>query len=94
MIQIFQMNDCDWWAGEDAESVKQAFAAEAGYTSVAECETDGLMDEMRPLTDSEVDALQFCYDTPEGRKVSFRTRLQEMITNKEPMPCFFASTEY
>lgn len=93
--RIFQINDCDWWAGEDLESVKAAFAAESGYKTVTQCEADGLIDDPRPLSEEELDRLQFCYDWPaRNRKTSFRLRLQELIESQTPMPCVFASTEY
>jgi hypothetical protein len=96
-VKVFQINDCEWWAGENLETISSAVAEMYGYPSVANCKADGVIDaDAEALEDALLDKLTFVYDVgePTSRKCSFRERLEELITSGETVPCFFASTEY
>jgi hypothetical protein len=85
-MKIFKLNDCDWWAGEDLESVKSAYIEEVG---------GDVDDDARELTEAEMDSLDFVDELPDyGEHRTFREQLRRMIDSGAQFPCFFASTEY
>lgn len=88
-VKIFAINDCEWWAGQDLESVKSAFIA-AGYGD------ESSFDHSREVADPEMQRLTFVDDlsNPDSPKSTFRERLDLMIAQGASFPCFFASTEY
>lgn len=91
LVKIFALNDCEWWAGYDIESVKAAFLSQ-GYGD------EGSFDDPRELTDLDMNQLTWVTDLasfPEGDvPITFRERLAQMVADGEAFPCFFASTEY
>jgi hypothetical protein len=56
-IKIFKLNDCDWWAGEDLDSVKSAYLSEMDITDPQGIES--AFDDPRELFDEEMDQLKF-----------------------------------
>lgn len=87
-MKIFKMNDCDWMAGEDAESVKKEYAA--NYS-----DGDHENQEPRQLTEEELDNKKF-FDTEiePYKHRTFREELQRLIDADASFPRFFASTEF
>lgn len=89
-MKIFKMNDCDWCAGEDLESVIKF------YLDFIGCDADEALDNPHELSESDMDRLIFtpdsCSDSPEKR--SFRDELNRLLKVGEVFPMFFASTEY
>jgi hypothetical protein len=91
---VFQLNEFDWWAGYDLESVKSAFLYETGFD-------EGQLDNPHEVADLDMERLKFvdgddpinADGTPGGTR-SFREQLDLMIARGEQFPCFFASTEY
>jgi hypothetical protein len=86
MTKIFRLNDTDWYAGEDLESVKSAYLKDTGL------EQDEAFDDPHELSDEEMERLKFTRDDQE--KVSFRVELTSMIASGCTFPRMFASTEY
>lgn len=87
--KVFQINDCDWWAGYDLESTKAAYVKETGVPP------EDAFDNPRELTDEEMDAL-LCVDDdrPNKEPLTFRQELDRMIKEGFKFPWFFASTEF
>ena len=86
-MKIFAMNDCDWMAGEDIESVT------AAYTSAFGEDSD---DPPVELTDAEMDKYRFADEDAEGPEKwpTFRQELQRRVDAGQEFPQFFATTEY
>lgn len=96
-VNVFQMSDCDWWAGFDAESVKKAYVGQYDHVGLDAGES-GMFADPVVLSCEAMDRLKFVYEPEAGRdspRCSFRERLREMVT-EDPLqfPCFFATTEY
>lgn len=87
-IKIFQMNDCDWMAGETLGGCIAEYAL--NY--------DGHIDreEFEPceVPDAKLDRLSFDYDGEDSVDRTFRQQLQFMIERGDKFPTFFASTEF
>ncbi len=92
-IKIFEMNDCDWYAGETAEDCLVEICKDWGETRETYIR-DYDYPELSQLTDEQMEKLTFCYDMLDGPTVTFKERLDEMIKDEFKFPCFFASTEY
>lgn len=88
-IKVFAINDCEWWAGHDVESVKSAFIA-AGYGD------ESSFDDPREVLNPEMRTLTFVDDLSDERsaKSTFQEHLDLMVAQGRECPCFFASTEY
>ena len=91
-MKIFAMNDCDWMAGEDMESVTALYLKEyAGDTPA-----DEALDDPQELTEAQLDKLRFQNEeaeTPDDYQ-TFRQRLRFMETRGDAFPAFFATAEY
>jgi len=81
---VFLMNECDWWAGYNLDSVKLDFAQSLGFTTVAEAEADNVFESPRALTTDEL-------DEPFTEDFSYRNRLDQLIAAGAQFPCFFGS---
>ena len=95
-IRIFEINDCDWWAGDcTPEEILAAYLAETGCTRE---EAMGDMDSLpTELSDEALDRLKFVVCDDVGRldpPRTFRTQLAMMIADGTKFPCSFATTEY
>ncbi len=87
--KVFQINDCDWWAGYDLESTKVAYVKETGVPP------EDAFYNPRELTDEEMDTLLHHGDDGEHKEpITFRQELERMIESGFEFPWFFASTEY
>lgn len=92
-MKVFQLNQSDWWAGSDLDSVIAAFRAELG--------ADATIDNPHELSDEELDRLKFVDGddpinsdgTPGGWR-TFREELARSVAVGQTFPCFFASTEW
>lgn len=89
-IFVFQLNDCEWWAGHDLESVKKAYLE---LTGVPE---DEAFDEPFALDDKAINKLMYHFtnDEPDRAPVTFAQQLEQLIAEGEQFPCPFASTEF
>lgn len=88
-VKVFAINDCEWWAGKDLESVKAAFIAQ-GYGD------ESSFDDPHEVVDTEMQRLTYVDDLADvaSPKSTFREHLDLMIARAVEFPCFFASTEY
>lgn len=90
-IKVFQLDDCDWWAGESLAACIAAAREQCGAGSYCDAEQEG-----RELTAEEMRRLKMHRD--EDRRdapVSFAEHLAELVACKaERFPQLFASTEY
>ena len=83
-LQIFKMNDYDWYAAESVEDALKAMEADRG-------EDYG---EDAPVELSEADLDRLKYFDEDGIPVrTFREQLAKMIAEGEKFPCLFATTE-
>lgn len=87
-MKIFQMNDCDWMAGEDLESVTADYLE--NYTGGQTAE-EAFEDAPFELPDEALDRLRFREE--DGVRRTFREQLAFLIEGGQRFPCFFASTE-
>jgi len=99
-MKIFQMNDCDWYAGETAEDALRAMAENMCFETTPEGIAAMRKEyEVEPveLDDTVLDSLTFM-DTDEQEKPiarrSFREQLALMIEQGSDFPCMFASAEF
>ena len=87
--KVYQINDCDWWAGYDLESTKAAYIKETGVPP------EDAFDSPRELIDEEMDTLMHYGDDGERKEpITFRQELDCMIDSGFEFPEFFASTEF
>lgn len=67
-IEIFQLNDCDWFAAASLEACKEIAVEDYGYD-------DDTFDDPREITEAEMDSLMFIEDIdedPPGMSKTFR----------------------
>ncbi len=89
-IQIWEINDMEWWAGEGpAEAILEDYMR---VTNVSREDATGDPDGLpEPLTGKAMDRLMFVEDD-DSRK-TFRTKLAELIAAGQKFPCFFAASD-
>lgn len=94
-IRVWRMNDCDWVV---ARTKTQAVDYYLQFTGASR--TEILADDPRPLTKRELELLTFFTEEYEEgddgalKRHSFATELRLVIERGEPVPTFFASTEF
>jgi hypothetical protein len=97
-IKIYDMNDCDWCAAENAEGALIALAMQFGYSDVEKYVEDypDARETIRELSDEQMNRLILTYedDNFEPQEQTFAAGLQRMISEGKKFPAFFASTEY
>ena len=93
-INIYRMNDCDWWATEKGPD--DAILEYMAFTGCSREEATDAADSMPDLVpDSKLDQLQFHWDGDRaGGTISFRAALDRMIAEGQQFPTLFASTEF
>lgn len=95
MIKVFQINDCDWYAGDcTKEEILAVYMEDTG------CSLDEAtgMDDDYPieLTPEQMENIKFnlvCEDGTE-QVISFQDQLDNLLLASAEFPCFFASTVY
>jgi|GEM_PF-1320270 len=95
-IQVFPMNDCEWWAGETLDAVIAGMCEELSCEDKEELTAEGHIDEfITALTDDDLECLTY-HDDENGEVVvrSFRAQLDKMVAEGKSFPCLFATTEY
>lgn len=92
-MKVYQLNDCDWYAGADMESAIQCALEMTGIDR-----SDYLDERLHELTDGEMNRLKISFDETreyqDGECLTFRQALNKMVEDGATFPCFFASTEY
>lgn len=94
-MKVFEINECEWYAGEDAESCIKLAMEESGLTREDVC--DGNEDtKSMELSEEAMDRLHFIDEDEAGNttKRTFAEQLQLMIERGETFPAFFATTEF
>lgn len=79
-VQLFQINEGEWWVGASLPEVIDAAVA-AGR------DASEVMRVARPVTEGEMASLQVVM---EDFSITFQEGLHAMIEFGEPMPCVFA----
>jgi hypothetical protein len=100
-IKIFQMNDCDWYAGATADDAIRGMAENLCFETTPEGIAEMCKEytvEPVELTAEDMERKMFVDldedGTPDTVERSFRAQLDNMIASGEEFPCFFASTEF
>lgn len=94
-IYVYQINNCDWFAGADWDSCRDLYLSDFG--GEVELLEDG---SIQPLTEDQLASLLFTDDDysehPTGRyiKRTFREELDRLIAAGTEFPVMFASTEF
>lgn len=91
-LKIFQVTDVDWWAGYDAQSVREAYREQVGP------EADDLLAEFGEAYELSPEAAEkfIVTDVDEPRQPK-HTGAEILVGLKEigaKVPCFIASSEY
>lgn len=84
-IRVFQMDDCDWFAGGSLES---CIAAACEYNGGDPSDYS----DAHELDDEAMDRL--IYTDDDGARRTFREQLSAMISSGAQFPTLFATTEY
>ncbi len=94
-IQVFEIDDCEWWAGDCSPAdILRAYNENCGNPP-----DQPLWDGQLPcaLTDEQLDRMKFVHDD-DGEMLetplTFRQQLAHLIAKGEKFPCFFATTEW
>lgn len=95
-LKIFEINDCEWWAGDCSETEMLAFyMAETGCSHEDSTGDAEILPSV--ITDEALNSLTFTIDE-DGNflnpPLTFRQRLDQMVEQGYSFPCFFAATEY
>lgn len=91
-IKVFRVNDYEWWAGADLESIRLAYKEETGIDP----DSDEGFDSPREIGEAGMNKLIHWGDgePEEGGSRTFQEEIQRMIAAGHKFPCFFAGTEY
>ena len=88
--RVFKLNDYEWWAGYDLDSIRVAYKEETGVDP----DSDEGFDNPQEISEDAMLRLQYCYDEYDLSKTrSFREELDLMISKGQTFPCFFGGTE-
>lgn len=86
LIKLFEMNDCDYYAGATIEECIAAYMKEFNVSGE-------YVESAREVTAEQMSTLVF-YDDVLNSRHSFQEQLNLMIQSGRQFPCFFATTEY
>ena len=90
-IHIWKINDYEWWAGEGpSKDILDEYMKATGLSH--EDSTGDKEDFPVQLTQKAMDKLKFIED--DETEKTFRTKLNEMITEGVKFPCEFACCDY
>lgn len=89
-IKIWNMDDCDWYAGRSLDEACALYKEHTGEMPDPE--------NVSELSSDDLDRLKFIVDEPnrvaDPKRISFREQLQNLVDAGETFPFYFASTEY
>lgn len=91
-INIYAMNDCDWYAAESKDAAILCMMATLSETDVHKFFDDYSIDVKKLDRDDLLDNW-FIEENQEIKK-TYRFKLKEMVDAGEKFPCFFATTEF
>lgn len=90
-MKVFKVNDYEWWAGADLDSIRTAYEQHTGIAA----DSDEGFDNPRELSDEELQKKTIHFDEGEQPDHStFKEYLDELIAKSHEFPCYFAGTEY
>lgn len=93
-VKVWRVNDYEWWAGTNIESIKVAYKEATGIDP----DSDEGFDSPRELTAAEMGSMRYCYNEDgyfsENETRSFREQIDLEISEGQTFPCYFAGTEY
>lgn len=91
-MQVYALNDCDWWIGESLE------ACIADYRDHYCDDPDAIDEDAHELTELELDSYRINVLDEDGKWIgddrSFREQLAIEIAEGGVFPRMFATTEY
>lgn len=97
-IEIFKVNDCEWYAATTADGAIKAAAELVSEPSVEEYRRNyDAFDVPVRLEPEDMQKLKFMDEREDGANGpvrTFREQLDRMIAAGDTFPCFFASTEF
>jgi hypothetical protein len=90
VVKVFQLDDCEWWAGETLEACITEARSLCGRDSYPDAEQDG-----HELGAEEMQRLMYIDDGgPERVQRTFAEQLEREVAEGGVFPRLFASTEY
>ena len=97
-INVYKMNDCEWWAGESLEACAEEAKSQTGLDGPGTLEDERQYPAEgygQALNDEAMTRLMFVdFDGPEQVQRTFAEQLAKEIADGTRFPCLFASTEY
>ena len=93
-IKVWRVNEYEWWAGTDLESIRAAYKEHTGIDP----DSDEGFDNPHELSEKSMNEMRYCYNEDgyfsEAETRSFREQLDLDIAGGVKFPCYFAGTEY
>ncbi|WP_434990092.1 hypothetical protein [Xanthomonas melonis] len=90
-MKIFQIDDMEWWIGQDAETVRAAVQNEQGRTEEE-------LEDFQEVSDESLDLLKFQDTDEDERPISaprtFREQLAIEVAEGGQFPRLFAAKAY
>ena len=87
-IKVFQLNDCDWYAGATIKEAKECLMEATGMSA------DEAFEDEHQLSWQAMRRLKFFDEDGETEIGNFQEVLNKMVKDKCKFPCFFATTEF
>jgi hypothetical protein len=81
-IRVFQLNQYEWWAGPDLETVKAHYLMTTGVSA------EEAFDDPCELSPESLKTIPFTYN--DGKEITFAERLRELLDSGRQFPCCFA----
>jgi hypothetical protein len=88
-IKVFKVNDYEWWAGVDLESIRNAYKEHTGIDP----DSDEGFDNPHAVGEAGMSKLIIFEDGPEEVRQTFAEYLDHLIAIDHEFPCYFAGTE-
>lgn len=93
-IKVFEMNDCEWWAGESLEAVIGEMCHQLACDDKAELQREGYIDEDGTCSEIARETLEKAkYRYEDGSQTTCFAVLQNLISSGHKFPCLIGSTE-
>lgn len=86
-MKVFQLNDAEYWAGPDIESVTYAYKLLTGLND------DEAFENPHEIPDDQLDCL-FLYSDADAQQITFRAELERINSLGINEPVFFTTTEW
>lgn len=94
-IAVFRVSDEEWWAGREKESVRNACLEEWGGEATDYWRDQEEEEEYFGLSNLDTNKVNLDEDMrADGKKVTYREYIRELIAGGQQFPCFFAGTDW